>query len=67
MNPLEHQIVRVGTRRTSLRGQANEASRELAPLVREAVAGGMSKVRVAELAGLSRPALDKMLEVKPSP
>lgn len=61
MDDLRTRLTEEGQRRIDARKEASAASAELTKLARQARTEGMSKIEIATLAQLSRPALNTML------
>lgn len=61
MDDLRKALRTHGARRVKARATAVTESRAIADLARQALASGMTKAEVCQLAQISRPALDTML------
>lgn len=62
MDDLRRSLIKHGRARAAARAKALKESQAIADAAREAVAIGMTKVEICELAQISRPALDAMLK-----
>jgi hypothetical protein len=62
---LRAQLEGLGQRREAARATIRETSEQIPELARRAHDAGMRKIEIARLAGISRPALDAMLDGRP--
>ena len=62
MGNVETQLTEAGSRRHAARAALKANSAEIASLARKAHKDGVPKTRIAALAQISRPALDKLLD-----
>jgi hypothetical protein len=65
LDDLRDELRAVGERRTAARETLRETSEKIPDIARRAHDAGMRKIEIARLAGISRPALDAMLEGRP--